>query len=140
MKINTKDKVLFFEAFLLCGITRMIIKMIPFSKIKGCMGVYMKESPYEIDVSYYKVIKEVAWAVNQASKYAPWESKCFVQALTAQNMLKRRKIYSTLYLGVAKKGTENINAHAWLRSGQVIITGGYERGDFKEVAKFSNYV
>ncbi|WP_246503483.1 lasso peptide biosynthesis B2 protein [Clostridium polyendosporum] len=118
----------------------MIIKMMPFNKIKGYIGIYMKESPHEIDVLHYKTIKKVAWAVNQASKYTPWESKCLVQALTAQNMLKRRKIYSTLYLGVAKKGSKNINAHAWLRCGQVIVTGGYRREDFKEVAKFSNDV
>lgn len=138
--INTKDKLLFFEAFLLCGIARVIILLIPFKKIKKYIGRYSQESPQEINTLHYKTIRRVAWAVNIASKYTPWESKCFVQALVAQYMLKKRKIYSTLYLGIAKNGENGISAHAWLRSGKVFVTGGGVRGNFKEIAKFSNSV
>jgi len=126
------------QAFVLCGIVRGFILHVPFNKIKKYIGIYNKESVREIEVSQYKLIRKIALAVNSASRYTPWESKCLVQALVAQKMLKSRKIYSTLYLGVAKEGENAIKAHAWLRTGSIIVTGAYEAKNFKEVARFSN--
>jgi hypothetical protein len=138
MRTNPKDKFLFFEAFILCGIIRMIILLIPFNKIRNSIGGYNQDNLKEVSASEYKVVKRVARAIYQATKYTPWESKCLVQALTAQRMLKKRKIYSTLYLGVAKEGKKKVKAHAWLRCGQVFVTGGYEKKGFVQVAKFYN--
>jgi hypothetical protein len=44
-------------------------------------------------------------------------------------MLRRRDLSGTLYLGVAKDGDGKIQAHAWLRCGNDILTGGrsYQR-------------
>ncbi|MEG0711156.1 MAG: lasso peptide biosynthesis B2 protein, partial [Niameybacter sp.] len=68
----------------------------------------------------------------------PWESKCLVQAMVAQYLLKRRRIATTLYLGVAKGSEGELKAHAWLRCGQMIVTGDGARRDYKEVARFAN--
>lgn len=140
IKIKKEDKLLFFEAFVICGLVRLIILFIPFNKIKNHIGTYNEESPEEINIDYYRIIKKVAWAVNKASFYTPWESKCLVQAMTAQNMLKRRKLCSTLYLGVSKNESNNIIAHAWLRCGRAFVTGGYNKSEFKEVARFGNEI
>ena len=96
------------------------------------------ESCYDIKIEEYRRVKRIVWAVNEASKYTPWESKCLVKAITAQRMLKGYKIYSTIYLGINKDGENNMEAHAWLRCGSMYVTGGYEKEGFKEVAKFSN--
>jgi hypothetical protein len=138
VRINWRDKILFFQAFFLSGIARIAILFIPFRVVKRFLGTPKKESSYEIKIEEYRRVKRIAWAVNQASKYTPWESKCLVKAITAQRMLKRYKIYCTIYLGVNKTEKNNMEAHAWLRSGSVFVTGGYEKEDFKEVAKFSN--
>jgi len=138
IKINNRDKLLFVQAFIYCGIARSIILFIPFNKIKKYIGIYNKESSYNIENSKYQYIRKISWAVNRASQLTPWESKCLVQALTAQRMLKRCNIYSTLYLGVAKDGEKDMKAHAWLRCGSMIVTGGHESKNFKEVARFSN--
>ena len=138
VRINWRDKILFFQAFFLSGIARIAILFIPFKVVKRFLGTPKKESSYEIKIEEYRRVKRVAWAVNQASKYTPWESKCLVKAITAQRMLKTYKTYSTIYLGVNKNEKNNMQAHAWLRSGSVFVTGGYEKDNFKEVAKFSN--
>lgn len=138
LKMDTRDKLILIEAFILSGIVRAIIFFIPFNRIKKYIGTYNSESPEETESSCYEMIKKVAWAVALVSNYTPWESKCLVQALTAQKMLKKRHIYSTLYLGVAREGENKLNAHAWLRSGRVLVTGGYGWSRFKVVAKFSN--
>ena len=138
VRIKWRDKILFFQAFFLSGIARMAILYIPFKRVKKYMGKPMSESPFEVDNEVYKVAKRVAWAVNQACQYTPWKSKCLVRAIIAQRMLKRHKIFSTIYLGVNKDKKNNMQAHAWLRCGEVFVTGGYEKNDFKEVARFSN--
>ena len=139
IKIDNGDKSMFFEAFILCGIYRLAILIIPFNKLKRCFGMYNSESPENIETEFYKTIKKIDWAVEQVSMYTPWQSKCLVQALTAQRMLKRRKIHSTLYLGVAREGQSKINAHAWLRSGRCLVTGGIGYDSFTQVAKFASY-
>ena len=134
------DKVIILEALFLTGIARLVILSIPFGKYKKYIGTYKEETSFDISLEEYRVIKRVAWAVNIVSKYTPWESKCLVQALTAQRMLKKRKVCSTLYLGLNKYEKNNMKAHAWLRCGQVIVTGGYNKGEFKEVAKFAKVI
>lgn len=131
------DKKLLFEALFLTALARAVILLIPFKKYQKYLGVYSQKTSYEVPIDKYRIIKRISWAVNIVSKYTPWESKCLVQAVTAQRMLKTRKIGSTLYLGV-NKDKNNLNAHAWLRCGQVIVTGGYNKGAFKVVAKFAN--
>ncbi|MPQ44839.1 lasso peptide biosynthesis B2 protein [Clostridium tarantellae] len=137
MSIGIKEKFMFLEAFTLEGIMRMAILIIPFKKLKKYMGKHSVESSYEGDIEDYKIVKKVRWAVMHAAEYTPWESKCLVQALTVQNMLKRRKIYTTIYLGVGKDENNEMIAHSWIRYGRFFITGGDGTG-FSTVAKFCN--
>ena len=137
LRLKGKDKILLLEAFVLTGLFRMIILFMPFSKYKKHIGIYKKESSYQMAENKYTVIKKISWAVVTVSRYTPWESKCLVQALAAQAMLKRRKIDSTLYLGVNKGEKNRIIAHAWLRSGHLIVTGKEGNGEFVEVARFA---
>lgn len=133
-----KDQLLFFIAFILSGIARFLIIAIPFKKIQSYIGISKDESPYEdIVEEEWHIIKRVRKIGLLACRYTPWESKCLVKALVVNWLLRYYKIPTTLYLGVAKD--KNLLAHAWLRCGPCIITGGDVQRDFVEVAKFSNY-
>lgn len=140
ISIKWCDKKILLEALFLTAVSRMVILSIPFKKYSKHIGTYNEETPFEIDINGYRTIKRVGWAVGTVSQYTPWESKCLVQAMTAQRMLKSRKLCSTLYLGVNKDESNNIKAHAWLRCGQLYVTGGYNKNEFKVVAKFANEV
>lgn len=122
-KIDFESKVMFCKAFILCGFYRFIILNISFSKVKKLLGEKGKESDFKIDIENYKIVKEVGFIVKLASSHTPWESKCLVQAMTAQKILKDKGIKTTLYLGVAKE-RNNMVAHSWLRYGQMFVTGG----------------
>jgi hypothetical protein len=137
-KIKGCDKRILLEALFFTAISRMVILTISFRRYSKYIGVYSKETPTEIGISDYKLIKKVRWAIDIVSRNTPWESKCLVQAMAAMRMLKRRNICSTLYLGVCRDVNYGMKAHAWLRCGQFYITGGYNRNEFKEVAKFAN--
>jgi hypothetical protein len=55
----------------------------------------------------------------------PWHSACLVQALAGAALLRQRRLPAALYLGVAKapRQPDAIIAHAWLRCGEVFLTG-----------------
>ncbi|MGL5087632.1 MAG: lasso peptide biosynthesis B2 protein [Clostridium sp.] len=138
IKIDNKTKFDFLVAYIYCGIARTYIRFMPFNKLRKKMGKSKEESSEVVGNETYKLAKRISWIVVQAAKYTPWESKCLVQALTAQRMLKRLGICTTLYLGVNKDSQNNILAHAWLRCGEYIVTGGSQKGGYVVVAKFSN--
>lgn len=135
--ISIKEKLLFIEAFFLTGIMRYKILKTPFKELKQGLGTHNTESSQEESRDVYRVAKQVQWIVIQASKYTPWESLCLVQAMTVQKMLKKRGISTTIYLGVNKDTDNQMKAHAWIRCGQMYITGGNGSG-YATVAKFSN--
>lgn len=134
-KIDFKSKIMFVKAFILCGFYRFIILNVSFSKVKKLLGEKGKESEFEIDIDNCKIVKEVSFIVKLASYNTPWESKCLVQAMTAQKILNDKGIKTTLYLGVAKE-KNNMVAHSWLRYGQMFVTGGNGDLNYKRVGCF----
>jgi hypothetical protein len=136
--MNWQDKRLFFEAFIITGVARGAILFVKFNKLKKYLGEHNNESAMEVNLDVYDITARVGRAVVKASKYTPWESKCLVQAIAVQRMLKSRNISTTIYLGV-NKGKDNImQAHAWSRVGEMIVTGGEVKDNFAQVSKFSN--
>lgn len=97
----------------------------------------MAESPIELSPSKYRRAAKVGWAVNKMSLFTPWESKCLVQAITAQVVLRIIKVPYTLYLGLDRNESKELVAHAWLRCGELIVTGAREKERFVTVAQFA---
>lgn len=137
-KMDFKSKSEFGRAFLYTGIARAFILFVPFNKLRKRMGKVKEESPEEVDKNIYKEAVDVSEIVSIVSRHTPWESKCLVQALTAQKLLKEKEISTTLYLGVKKDRNNNMLAHAWLRCGEYYVTGGANREGYAVVAKFAN--
>lgn len=129
-------KVISVEALIITAVARFIILVVPFRYLAGKIGKPMTETPYQMDSA--KLIKgtQIAGIINTIAKVTPWKSNCLVKALSCQFMLRRRKIPSTLYLGVAKEKNGEILAHAWLRCGNRILTGKETSAMFKPIACF----
>lgn len=139
LKYNNRMKILLLEAFLLLGWAR-ILKSIPFSKVAPFLGEKSAETPTYTNEENRSNLKEVSKAIEIMSRHTVWESKCLVQAMAAMNMLKRRKIESTLYMGMAKDEKGALIAHAWLRSGSFYVTGSEGMERFTVVGTFANNV
>lgn len=136
LKVEFSLKLMSIEALLLSALYRFLILNIKFKKMHKYLGEKGKELSFDGDVEGYKIAKKISLVVNKVADVTPWESKCLVRAMTAQNMMKRRGYKTTLYLGVGKDN-EGMNAHSWVRYGGVFITGG--NGEhFAKVAIFSN--
>ncbi|MDR2037519.1 MAG: lasso peptide biosynthesis B2 protein [Bacteroidales bacterium] len=70
-------------------------------------------------------------------RHLVWSRKCLVESIAAKRMLHRRNIQSTIYMGVAKNDRGRMIAHAWLRSGNIWVSGGRNRQKYTIVGCFS---
>jgi len=137
LKYDNRMKLLLLETFFVLGWAR-ILKSIPFAKVAPFLGERSAETPDYVNERNRSKLNEISKGIAIMSHHTLWESKCLVQALAAMNMLKRRKIESTLYMGMAKDEKGSLIAHAWLRSGSCYVTGSEGMERFTVVGTFAN--
>jgi hypothetical protein len=140
LQIAYRHRIILLEACFWLGVARLLILIFPFRWIEPYLGQRMVESPVDALPEDSHQLKQVAWAISKMSRYTPWQSKCLVRALAAKRMLQSRQIVSTLYLGVTRRTSTKLEAHAWLRSGSVYLTGGEGYKHFTVVASFAEEV
>ncbi len=92
-------------------------------KLHKRWGIEGEESEEKDTIENYRYAYRVSYAVDRICTRTTWESKCLVRALTAQHMLKKKGIHSTLYLGCGLEDGKMV-AHAWLRCGELFVSGG----------------
>jgi hypothetical protein len=130
------ERLLLLEALACLGLARLAVLSLPCRWLFPLLGQRRRETVAADTPTLHPTLQAVARAVAATSPHTPWESACLVQAIAAKLMLKRRGLPSTLHLGVAKEGNR-LMAHAWLRSGSVILTGGAGRQRFTTISTFS---
>ncbi len=121
------------------GIARLLVLTIPFRWLAPSLGEPKRESDTEMAPGEIRMARIIGQAIRSAAGNTPWQSVCLPQAVAAQWMLKRRRIAATLYLGLARPGkdADQLTAHAWLRCGQIILTGAPGHRKFTVVATFA---
>ncbi len=122
------------EASLLLGLARLAILFLPFSRIARWLGVHMAETAAVQPPDVIALSRRVQHAVETAAAHLPWQSVCLPQAIAAKTMLGRRGVPCTLYLGVLHSGME---AHAWVRVGEVVVTGERNKEGHTVVSTFA---
>lgn len=133
------ERALFFEAYLLLGLARATVLILPFKLLSRHWGIPHSEGLYSTPKNR-EFLGQLSRAIHTASRYTPWKSNCLPQALAAKRMLHRRSYTSTLYLGISTANTSStgaISAHAWLRCADTWICGYRASQGFTVVATFS---
>ncbi len=136
------DYLLFGEAWLALGVARLALLCITFRRTARSLGLTtLPGEPAReaaIAPTAHPSAPDVGWAVQAAARRTPWQSACLAQALTATWMLKRRGGSGVLYLGVRhnREANKEVLAHAWLRSGPQIVTGGAGHELYTIIARF----
>ena len=135
-RLSWRERGLLFETFFLLGLGRFLVVMVPFRHVAPLLGVLNGGHNPVLNEADLEDVKLISYWVRFTGRHTPFTSNCFNKALAAHFMLRRRGIANTLCLGVTKEG-QTMEAHAWLRGGEQIVTGaaGYER--FTEVSHFS---
>ena len=99
ISMDNKEKFNIMQTFFYTGFYRAFILFVPFNKLRKRMGKHKQESLDKVDNDTYKIARRISSRVLFVSAKTPWESKCLVQALTAQKLLKNQgKISHILYL------------------------------------------
>lgn len=129
------DVLLVLESAVILTVVRLALTMIPFRHVSSYLGILNQISPEHSTPRNRWCALRVARGIHFTFLRLPWHSTCLVQAIAGMMMLKRRGESSTLYVGVGRNN-ETFGAHAWLRSGEIIVTGGDEMDKFKVLSSF----
>jgi hypothetical protein len=135
LRLSLHLKALTLEAFFLVILARLLVLLLPFRSIHpflGRLGVETTPDPQTLPRDT-QTIAAVQRVLKTTSRNLPRVSNCLARAIAGQRMLIRRGIPATLYLG-AHLDQRDLTAHAWLRAGDVYLTGGRERHKFTPVA------
>ncbi len=143
-KRTIKEYMLFIEAWFFCAVARTLIFWMPFRKLLPLLGRQVNQEEAEIAASDQiasndDLLELIRISIRRACRRSPWRTKCFEQALSARMMLRRRGIKSIVHFGVRKSISdpkEELEAHAWLISSGVVVTGGENNSTLIIVGRF----
>lgn len=128
---------LLWEALGALAIARVAMALLPFRRIAAWLGTPGAESPATAAPEEIRTAEEVGWAVAVLARRVPWDGRCMAQALAATGMLRRRGLEGTVSFGVRRGESAGFDAHAWLRLGSCVVTGGPGHQRFKTVTTFA---
>jgi transglutaminase superfamily protein len=140
-RLTWGDRRLLAEAVCCLAAARLLVLSLPFRHLSRRLGARGRESaPAAHAEATARALRRVVWALRAAARRLPWRCACLEQGIAGKMMLRRRGVASTLYLGVAREGEagSSATAHAWLRSGDFVVTGGAGRERYTVVATFAD--
>jgi hypothetical protein len=128
--LSARERIFFLEAAFLQLWAGLVLKLIPFRWIPR----FFANPQNVMDSPQSPLLSLIKESVRRAENVSPWKNRCLVSSLAARCMLRRRRIGSSLSLGMAKEADGRMTAHAWLTAGDIEIV---ERGgDYKELFYF----
>jgi hypothetical protein len=110
---------------------------LPFRRIAAWLGTPGAESPATATAEEIHMAQEIGWAVGALSRRVPWDGRCLAQALAATGMLRRRRLEGTVSFGARRGESAGFDAHAWLRFGSCMVTGGPGHESFQAFTTFA---
>ena len=139
IKYSAKEKGLIVEVLLNIWFSKVLLIFLPFKWIAPQLGTQDRESPKQLSVKDENCAKQISSIFKKIDPHLHLKNKCLVQAIAAKWMFKRRRIPSTLYLGArpGQEGEAHYRFHAWLRCGNLIVTGDKNISALKILSKFS---
>ncbi len=136
-KLQRAERSFFVRAYFLGVVYGIYVLVFPKRIIFKRLGLKGVESEFELLAEQRKIVLLLEKTMRRVVRFLPLRVKCFARALTAKRILKKHYIPSTIYLGVAKEGSNKLIAHAWLRCGDIIVTGKEEMAKFKTILFFT---
>lgn len=140
-RMPIKAKQMFFICFCLCGVAKIAIHWLSYKRL----SIYFGHSCKMLSASTLASPKQlqqalaIRRAIALAAHYTPWNSSCLTQALVAKFWCQRYNIPYLFFIGIAKKKhSPTIDAHAWVTTGPLAITGGQSLETHQVICSYSN--
>ena len=137
INFSSHEKKMFFLALYYSAFARYLTFFYSIKQFSKFLGEHNTETPENHIVELDEILGIIRKSVRRGAKYTPWRTKCMEEAIIAKFLLKKLKLQSTIYFGVSKNNNKEMIAHAWLRCGDIIITGYKGVKKFTKVASFS---
>ncbi len=122
------------------GLVRVAVAAAPFRTLARFFGKQHAETGSELAPDDLRRVRRIGQLLRASADAVPWECKCLTQSVAGRLMLVRRRIPSTLYLGVRSGADGAFEAHAWLRCGSYFVTGGDGHESFTVLTHFADPV
>jgi transglutaminase-like putative cysteine protease len=136
-RIVPAQRRLLWEAIAFLAIARVAMACVSFRRIARWLGTPGAESSAEVTPEVARTAEAVGWAVSVLGPRVPWDGRCLAQALAAAAMLRRRGVEGTVSFGVREGESTGFMAHAWLRVGSRVVTGGAGHEHYKAFTTFA---
>lgn len=139
MALSFEEKKLFVEAYRILGVMRLALLLFPLKwLLNPLQSVQDLQALPNLSNGQKEVVAMIRNVVISASANTPWNSSCLVQSLSAKRMLQKRGIAGTLFIGVKKEeeSSHEMTIHAWIQSGDQVVTGAEELEDFKVLSMY----
>jgi len=113
--------------WLLLGFAKIGIYTVSFRRLLPHLGMSAGVAPWVplLSDEGENRARQISEVVRMASRFTPWESNCFPQAIVSRLLLGLYGIDYCLFFGVRRgKGQEPFDAHAWIAAGRIAVVGG----------------
>lgn len=112
------------ESLLALCLTKMQIVLSPYPKWRIRKECHFQCETLKTPLPQQALaLDQLRSALQRMAKHLPWKPKCLELALSAQWLLTRRGLPSTLYFGMIKNKDQEWAAHAWIRCGDQWFIG-----------------
>ncbi len=148
-RLAPTEKRLALRAIALLAVTRVALRTLPFERAHALMAVAPRPAARARDdlsrpagTASDDLPRAVRRAVIRAARSLPGSS-CLAQSLVAERLLRAGGRAARLSIGVAPQGDAGtmrvgLDAHAWVESGGVLVTGDDPHDRYQVLATFGS--
>lgn len=123
LRINKLERKNFNQLFYWLVCSYILVRFLPLKWFQGILGEFKKETETAINKDQEEIVNLTINNLRRCKKIIPWKVKCFEEAIAVKKVLGGKNIESTIFLGVDRNHEKKLIAHAWLKTGNKIITG-----------------
>lgn len=111
------EKLIFLEAVLFSYAAKLLLWVLPFRYLPKLLA--HRNATFAQPDS--RQLLSTRKAIYRTRRLAFWQNQCLVMSIASRWMLQRRRVHSSLSLGLAFDENKKLTAHAWLRAGQYYV-------------------
>lgn len=133
------ERLWFLPVWTLLGLSRFAILAFSFRRLAPWLGAHTQACVWVpvLDKREEARALHIGCVIRLASRYTPWKSNCFPQAVAARLLLGLYGVPYALFFGLTRdQEISGITAHAWVAAGRVSVVGGNSFDRFTVVGCF----
>ena len=132
----TKRFFIYAATWFILLVSKILVKIFHLKRLQWLIGKPQKKVEKKpLSIEQKRKARKTGKHINKVSRYVFWSSVCLDQAIAAAIILRLLNIDFYLHLGLSR--SENLKAHAWVTTNDLIITGHHTKDDFTEISIFT---